>query len=169
MDRDKLLQRLRDFDRAVELEYPDCLFELVIAGGGAMVLLGVLSRPTDDVDALIFPSELLPLMRRFDLNGTVTAYVHNFPYDFEDRLAPVEFPFASLRCFTVGLEDIVVSKLYSNRPPDAVDIRQPEVLGVLDWDQLARAVEEARLSAMNDDRYYELVTAYESYRDECKP
>ncbi len=32
-----------------------------------------------------------------------------------------------------------------------------------------RAVEDAKLSALNDDRYHELTTAYESYREECKP
>ncbi len=74
MQRDDLLQRLQGFDRAVALTYPDSLFEVVIAGGGALVLLGVLSRPTDDIDALKFPPELAPLMERFDLNGRVGAY-----------------------------------------------------------------------------------------------
>lgn len=168
-DLNSTLERLQQFDRAVWLVHPDCRFDVVIAGGGAMVLLGVLARPTDDIDALQFPHELLTLMQKFDLNGKVAAYQHNFPYHFEDRLVEIEFPFRVLRCFAVSLEDLVISKLYSSRTVDASDIRQPQVLAALDWDQLAKSFEDARLSSMNDDRYHELGLAYASYREEFGP
>jgi hypothetical protein len=169
MGRDELLERLRQFDRAVALEYPGCVFQLVIVGGGAMVLLGVLSRPTDDIDAVSFAAELQPLMEQFDVSGRVRSYEDHFPLNFEDRLVPVEFPWKAVQCFTASLEDLVVSKLYSNRPVDSTDIRRPAVVEALDWDQLASAVIEARLSNVVERRYREMVSNYEAYREECQP
>jgi len=168
-ERDRLLETLRQFDRAVALECPGCSFELVIVGGGALVLLGVLSRPTDDIDAVRFPAELHPLMEQFGLSGRVIAYESHFPYNFEDRLVPVEFPYRAVRCHTASLEDLVVSKLYSDRDTDASDIREPDVLEALDWELLAKAAREAEMSKLGDRRYRDMLRNYESYREECGP
>lgn len=168
-ERERLLETLRQFDRAVALEYPDCVFELVIVGGGALVLLGVLSRPTDDVDAIRFPKELHPLMEAFGLNGRVIHYETHFPYYFEDRLVSVEFPFRAIRCYTASLEDLVVSKLYSNRDTDASDVREADVLAALDWNRLASAVKEAELSKIGDSSYRDMLYNYEVYRKEFGP
>lgn len=166
-DRDALLDRLQQFDRAVSLKYPDCVFRLVIVGGGAMALLGVLSRPTDDIDALQFPRELLHLMEQFGVNGRVCAYLDHFPYNFEDRLVRVDFEPRAVRCYTASLEDLVVSKLYSDRDVDAADIRLPEVLKALDWGKLQTAIREAKMSTVVERRYNEMVGRYEEYREEC--
>lgn len=167
--RSRLLETLRQFDRAVALEYPDCAFELVIVGGGALALLGVLSRPTDDIDAVRFPAELVRLMEQFGLSGRVVAYENHFPYNFEDRLLPVDFPYRAVRCYTASLEDLVVSKLYSNRDTDASDIRELDVLETLDWERLAEAVQETEMSKLGDRRYDEMLRNYEAYREECGP
>ena len=166
-ERERLLETLRQFDRAVALEHPGCVFELVIVGSGALVLLGVLSRPTEDVDAIRFPNELHPLMEAFGLNGRVIHYETHFPYNFEDRRVPVEFPFRAIRCYTASLEDLVVSKLYSNRDTDASDIREADVLSALDWSRLASAVKEAELSKMGERSHRDMLYNYEKYRREC--
>jgi len=166
-DRAGLLRRLEEFDRAVALHYPDCVFELVIVGGGALILLGVLSRPTDDIDAIQYPNELLPLMKEYDLSGRVVAYADHFPYDFESRLRPLDAEFKAIRCHTASLEDLVVSKLYSDREIDRSDIREVTVLNELDWGRLATAVEEAELSCLNEGRYREMLHRYDEYRKEC--
>lgn len=167
--REELLDRLRQFDRAVAVEHPDTAFELVIVGGGALVLLGVLSRPTDDVDAIRFPGQLLTLMEAFDLNGRVVAYESHFPYNFEDRLVPIEFECRTVRCYTASLEDLVVSKLYSPRDIDSVDIRGAAVLDALDWDRLDAAVQDARLSKIGEQRYRDMLHNYAEYKRECGP
>ena len=133
------------------------------------MLLGVLARPTDDIDAIRFPSELQPLMEQFGLSGRVIAYENHFPYDFEDRLVSVDFPYRAVRCYTASLEDVVVSKLYSNRDTDASDIREPDVLSTLDWKRLAKAVQEAEMSRLGDRRYRDMLHNYEAYREECGP
>jgi hypothetical protein len=168
-DRTRLLERLEGFDRAVALQFPEHVFELVIVGGGALVLLGVLSRPTDDIDTIRFPNELLSLMQDFDLSGRVVAYADHFPYDFEDRLCQVDSDFKAIRCHTASLEDLIVSKLYSDREVDRSDIREAAVLDALDWNRLASAVEEAELSCLNERRYREMLLRYDEYRKECGP
>ena len=86
MGRDELLARLRGLDRAAALLHPDRAFRVVFVGGGALVLLGCLARATADLDALQFPSELVPLMEQYDLSGRVAAYLDHFAINFEDRL-----------------------------------------------------------------------------------
>ena len=169
MGPDELRDRLRQFDRAVALLYPGQLFRLVLVGGGAMMLLGYLTRPTSDLDALAFPSELVPLMAQYDINGQVSAYGHNFAYHFEDRLVAVEFEYKAVACFTASLEDLIASKLCSPRPQDAMDIRGPEVLTAVNWDRLAEVAEEMRLNMLNEQRYQEFVFSYDAYREECRP
>lgn len=167
-DRAGLVDRLRRLDRAVALKFPDSVFRLVIVGGGALALLGVLSRPTDDIDALQFPGELLPLMEQFGVNAHVCAYADCFPYNFEDRLVPVDFEARAVHCFTASLEDLVVAKLYSDREVDGADVRLPEVLDALDWDRLEAAVHEAKMSSLVERRYDEMVFRYNIYREECE-
>lgn len=166
-DSAELVDRLRQLDRAAALKYPDSVFQLVIVGGGALALLGVLSRPTDDIDALLFPAQLLPLMEQFGVNARVCAYADCFPYNFEDRLVPVDFEPRAVHCYTASIEDLVVSKLYSDRDVDAEDIRLPEVLEAVDWDRLESAVHEARMSSLIERRYNEMLARYEAYREEC--
>ena len=168
-ERDRLLETLRQFDRAVALEHPGRVSELVIVGGGALVLLGLISRPTEDIDAIRFPVELHPLMEEFGLNGRVLTWENHFPYNFDDRRVRLESPFKALRCYTASLEDLVVSKLYSNRDPDAADIREPAVLESLNWDLLAAAVKDSELSRLSGRRYQEMLHSYDEYRKECGP
>ena len=155
-----LLGRLEEFDRAVELHYPACVFKLVIVGSGALILLGVLARPTDDIDAIQYPNELLPLMKQYDLSGRVVAYADHFPYEFESRLRLVDAQFKAIQCYTASLEDLIVSKLHSDREIDRSDIREATVLKELDWDRLAAAVKEAELSCLNERRYQEMLDRY---------
>ena len=61
LGKEELEDRLRQFDRAVGLMYPGQSFQIVLVGGGAMVLLGCLARSTADLDALQAPRELVDL------------------------------------------------------------------------------------------------------------
>lgn len=169
MGPDELRDRLRQFDRAVALLYPGQLFRLVLVGGGAMMLLGYLARSTSDLDALAFPSELVALMAQYDINGQVSAYGDNFAYHFEDRLVPIDLESKAVVCYTASLEDLIVAKLCSPRPQDALDIRGSEVLTAVNWNRLAEVAEEMRLNMLNERRYQEFVFSYDAYREECGP
>jgi hypothetical protein len=169
MGEDELRERLRDFDRAVALLYPDRAFRLVLVGGGAMVLLGCLARATSDLDVLVFPSELLPLMEKFDLSGRVAAFGDQFAYNMEDRLVALDVETTVVECYSASLEDLVASKLHSDRPTDVADVRRPEVLAALDWDRLAEVAADMEGSMLVERRHRESLHNYDRYRKECGP
>lgn len=169
LGREALEDRLREFDRAVSLLYPGRAFRLMLVGGGAMVLLGCLARSTADLDALNVPSELASLMAKYDINCRVTAYLDHFAYNLEDRLISLGLGTTAVECYSASLEDVVASKLYSERDSDAQDVRRPEVLAMLDWTRLAEVVEDMQDSRMNDRRYEQFLCNYREYRQEYGP
>lgn len=169
MQYSELVARMAGLDRAASIMFPGRRFRIVLAGGGAMILLGCLARATSDLDAVQFPKELVELMGSYDINGRVMAYLDHFPINFEDRLVSIELETESIDFFTASLEDIVTSKLYSNRDSDAVDVRRPEVLKTLDWALLDVAVREARETCLIERRYQEMLDNYATFRKECGP
>lgn len=169
MGPEELRSRLLSFDRAVALSYPGQSFRLVLVGGGAMVLLGYLSRATFDLDVLAAPAVLQSLMGEYDLSGRVVAYQDHFAYNMEDRLVPLGLPTSVVECWAASLEDLVASKLHSERQTDKADVRRPEVLSALDWGRLAEVVEDMRASSLNARRYRLFQENYEAYRAEYGP
>lgn len=165
----ELKDRLLEFDRAVALTFPGRAFGLVLVGGGAMALLGCLARPTDDLDALRFDAELVPLMEQYDISGRVVAYENHFGYHVDDRVVPLDLETRAVRVFTASLEDIVASKLYSARDTDAVDVRRPEVLAALDWSALDAVAADMTDSRLSDRRHAEFLGTYRAYRKEFGP
>jgi hypothetical protein len=134
-----------------------------------MVLLGCLARSTADLDALNVPRELVSLMAQYDINCRVTAYLDHFACNLEDRLVPLDLGTTAVECYSASLEDVVASKLYSERDSDAHDVRRPEVLEMLDWARLAEVAEDLRDSKMNDRRYGQFLHNYQEYRKEYGP
>jgi hypothetical protein len=169
LGKEELENRLREFDRAVTLLYPGRSFRLVLVGGGAMVLLGCLARSTADLDTLEVPRELVTLMGKYDINCRVTAYLDHFAYNLEDRLVPLNLGTTAVECCAASLEDVVASKLYSDRETDARDIRRPEVLRALDWERLAEVATDMQASMMNERRYEQFLHHYREYRKEHGP
>jgi len=134
-----------------------------------MVLLGCLARSTADLDALSVPLELMSLMTKYDINHRVAAYMDHFAYNLEDRLVPLGLGTRAVECFAASLEDVVASKLYSDRPSDELDVRRPEVLEALDWERLDHVAADMERSRMNDRRYSQFLYNYEAYRKEHGP
>lgn len=135
MQNSDLLDRLDRLDEDASLLFSkeDRLF-LVIVGGSALVLQKMLKRSTDDIDALEISSKLNGLIERYDINTRVATYISNFPYNFMDRIVKIEVGGRIIDFYTASLEDIVISKLYSNREKDKLDIENEDVLNSIDWD-----------------------------------
>lgn len=169
LGKEELESRLREFDRAVALLFPGRRFRLVLVGGGAMVLLGCLARSTADLDALVVPRELITLMGKYDINTRVAAYLDHFAYNLEDRLVALNLGTAAIEFYVASLEDVVASKLYSDRATDTHDIRRPEVLEALDWKRLAEVATDMQGSMMNERRYEQFLNNYTAYREEHGP
>lgn len=169
LGREELEDRLRQFDRAVTLLHPGRSFRLVLVGGGAMVLLGCLARSTADLDVLDVPRDLLDLMAQYDINCRVLAYLDHFAYNIDERLVPLNLGTKTVECYAASLEDVVASKLYSERPSDKRDIRRPEVLKALDWERLEHVAADMHDSKMNDRRHAQFLHNYHAYRQEYGP
>lgn len=170
---DELLERLQNLDEEVDLMFDTAdQFKIVIVGGGALILLECISRATHDVDVLNAPQELLDLMGSYDMNTNVKTFCSNFPYNYEDRLKPIDIPTRRIQYFTASLEDIVIAKLCSYRDKDFEDISSDSVVSRIDWDlldKLAHDEDELRASIMNDRQYSDFLIGYDRYVRRCKP
>lgn len=167
-----LLERLERLDEDASLLYDDDRrFRMVIVGGGALILLETISRATQDIDALNVSRELMPLLERYDVNAQVSAYINNFPYNYEDRLCRIYPESRKIDFYTASLEDIVIAKLCSYRDTDRQDIISPEVSNSVDWEILEKlALDEDELKANISDRgYRDFLYNYEEYVRRFRP
>ena len=173
MMREDLLLRLRALDEEVSLLYPDAeRINLVIVGGGALVLMEYISRSTHDIDALSVSHKIQDLMNQYDINTLVQTYINNFPYNYEDRLKPIPLESRIINYYTASLEDIIIAKLYSYRDRDIADICAPRVLESVDWEllhHLAFDENEAQASALNEYRYREFLERFSEYERKYRP
>ncbi len=70
-----------------------------------------------------------------------------------------------------SIEDLVVMKLYAQRPNDLQDIRSAAQRNLIDWDVLEHLVydkDEAKASNIVVRRYSEMVDAFNKFKEEYK-
>lgn len=86
MDYDSILDRLdkMDVEAFTTLDTPD-MYKMIVVGGSGLILLGTISRATQDIDAIDASPEIQHLLAKYDANLRVSTYINNFPYNFEDR------------------------------------------------------------------------------------
>ncbi len=167
MRRDEMLSRLADLDEEVSLLYPDNdRIRIVIAGGGALVMMEYLARSTHDIDVLSVSHRIEDLMQKYDINTRVQTYINNFPYNYEDRIKLLPISGKKIDFYSASLEDIIIAKLYSYRDTDYADICDPHITASVDWDllhTLATDDGEAKASALNEYRYREFLSRFIDY------
>lgn len=168
MEREALAQMLLDIDEEayLTLDKKDIHPQVVLVGGAAFLLRRITSRQTThDVDVYRADEAVSKILERYPaLNGGVAAYSDQIPYNFEDRLAKLDLDTRTIEFVTPSIEDLVVMKLYAERPNDVQDIDGAVQSGRLDWDKLEHLVygdNEAKASALSDKRYREMTEAYE--------
>lgn len=142
---------------------------LVIVGGAAFLLRDITVRQaTHDVDVLQADEELRAILANYpEVNGRVAAFSDQIPYNFEDRLTRLDIGTQAIDILTPSVEDLVVMKLYAQRPNDLQDIDGAVSSGKLDWRVLEHLVmddDEAAASCLSERRYGELVRAYEALK-----
>lgn len=167
MDQKDILRRLErlDMEAFATIDTPH-LYKMIIVGGSGLVLLGVISRATQDIDALEASPEIRHLLAKYDANLRVSTFINNFPYNFEDRLVRLPVGGKKIIFYSCSLEDIVVAKLYSNRETDRQDLISENVVKNIDWDKLRRLAldeDEAKASALNEQRYRDFLYEYGEY------
>ena len=167
MDRNDILERLDRMDMEAFATIDDSnKYQVIIVGGSGLVLLGTISRVTQDIDTLDASQVIQHLLSKYDANLRVAAYINNFPYNYEDRIKRVPVGGRKIEFYTASLEDIVIAKLYSNRDVDRQDIISDSVLRNLDWkilEHLALDENETQASALNTHRYQDFLYNYKEY------
>ncbi|MCL2526058.1 MAG: DUF6036 family nucleotidyltransferase [Coriobacteriia bacterium] len=169
---DLVLRLLRLDEDAYLIDNSDERLSLIIVGGGALILQKYISRATHDIDAIQVSPMLMKLLGKYDINCRVSAYLNNFPYNFEDRVKRLDLNTRKIDFYAASLEDIVIAKLHSHRDPDIADIESVSVLAALDWDVLERlALDESELksSTLSERSYKEFLHLYQLYVGRFRP
>lgn len=119
---------------------------LMIGGSGSLILMGYLSRRTQDIDVVDeIPQEIRrqesfldQLMERHRLQ-LAHFQSHYLPSGWDQRVHSLE-PFGQLQVYLVDVYDVFLSKLFSARDKDRDDLRflQPQ----LDKETLVRKLRE---------------------------
>lgn len=167
MNREDILERLgkMDMEAFATIDDPN-MYHLVIVGGSGLVLLGTISRATQDIDALDASPAIWHLLAKYDTNLRVSTYIYNFPYNYEDRLQRLPVGGRKIEFYTASLEDIVIAKLYSFRDLDRQDLISDNVLINIDWERLKHLAldeDEAKSSALNEQSYKNFLYDYHEY------
>lgn len=167
----EITERLLKLDEEVSLALDDTetYYEMVIVGGGALVLIDKLSRATQDIDAIMYPKELCPFLEKYDINNHVLAYMTNFAPDYYDRRIRIDIPTKKIHFYTASLEDIVISKLFSDRPKDKHDIMNTEIIKALDWNKMDEIInsEDFNDNILNDRLRNVFMYNYRDYKEEA--
>lgn len=164
-----IIDRLLKLDEEVSLAFDDSesYYEMVIVGGGALVLIDKLTRATQDIDTIMSPKELYPFLEKYDINTNVLAFMMNFAPDYYDRRIRIDIPTTKIHFYTASLEDIVIAKLFSERPKDKKDIMNPEIINTLDWNKLDEIInsEDFKDNILNEHQYKMFLYNYRDYCD----
>jgi len=171
LGKEKLQERLEllDMDAASLFANDDGKYHVIIAGGGALILMDYIPRATSDIDVIDATKVLYDLFSKYQMNGHIAAHINNFLFNFEDRIRLL-WSGEKVDFYTVSLEDIVISKLCAGRPPDLDDLRA--VSKYVDWEKLENLVsdeDELRTVKMSERQYSEFKHAYDKYIEVFKP
>ncbi len=149
--------------------------KVVIVGGSALLLSDLSAKPTTkDID--VFQVEAERAIREImyadqDINSMCQAFALNIPYNYEDRLQPIDLETFAIDFYVPSQEDLAVMKLYRWEDPDIADLTAAPFLESLDWDLLEYLVfdhEEAAASRIalpeNDSGLKQMRFNYEQYK-----
>lgn len=169
LDRDEIIARLLQIDSDMSLlDTTDDIYDCVIVGGGALVLMRKIFRSTRDIDAISASDEIKPLLDNYNMNMNVKAYMTYFAEDYDKRVVKVDIPTSKVNFYTISLEDLVVSKLCSMREKDMEDIESETVYKELDWEIMDKLVKEVCYGMINDYEVNLLKIKYEHYKERFK-
>lgn len=166
--REDIINDLLLLDEEVSLALNDNFqYEIVIVGGSALLLINKITRATSDIDAIKSSIELRPYMIKYDINDRVVSYKNNFDEGYYDRKEKVDIPTKKINIYTASLEDIVISKLCSQRPKDIEDINNPLVYQSIDWEILDKIIydEDFKYNMLNEHNYNMFMLAYRDYKE----
>ena len=169
MDRDELIKNLKLADREIHGFFRGKkTIDVVIAGGSSLMIRGLLSRQTDDIDAISFYNDVEQIFNKYDINSRILTFGDSLAENYEDRLEDLNIETKAVRYHLLSLEDLVIMKLHSQRGKDYTDITSKEVVSNLDWDKLKQIIDSGEADvSFNERRYKEFLDRYEKYKKDC--
>jgi hypothetical protein len=134
--------------------------DIIVVGGGAMLVLAPEARSTRDIDLL--PTAGAEAFRRavtgahgIEVGTAAAAFEVLLPDGWESRLAlAVELSGPSLRAFTPAPEDLAVMKLFRFLAKDAEDIRKLAALPGFDRDAFRERFLSTLPTAIGEPRWH---------------
>ncbi|MBI5651194.1 MAG: hypothetical protein HZC40_12230 [Chloroflexi bacterium] len=129
MDRNELIQALRDLDSQVTSP-----FDLIVIGGAAMILHFAAPRATRDIDALVLQGDIAELRRAIQfvaharglpenwLSDAAKGFAGILPSDFQTRLSSFDFGLKHLRIYFLGRPEQAAMKIIALREQDLEDL-----------------------------------------------
>lgn len=135
------------------LDRPVCM---IVGGSAALILPGLLTRATDDIDVVDEVPEPIrtnyPLLKELkDRYGLQIAHFQSryLPTGWEKRLCSLE-PMGKLQVYLVDGYDVVVSKLFSRREKDKNDLQM--LISQLDKEILVRRLRDGTASLRQEEQ-----------------
>lgn len=166
MNRDDLIKRLLQLDEDMLLiDNSDDMYTCVIVGGGALVLMNKIIRSTHDIDAINASAELQPFLESYNINMNVNAFCLNFLDGYLNRIVKVNIPTKKVNFYTLSLEDLVVSKLNSNRTKDIEDLSNKSIYENINWEILDKLIEDTCYGMLNESDETLLRNNYDEYKE----
>ncbi len=169
MTREELLNKLKMADEEIYLSYgPQSKIDIVIAGGSSLLIRGLLSRQTEDIDVINFYNEIEHIFNMYDINSRILSFGDSLAENYEDRLEELDIETKVTNYKLLSLEDLVIMKLHSSRGKDYMDITSKEVIEKLNWEKLKEIIESGEADvSFNERRYKEFLDRYEKYKKDC--
>ena len=170
MEKEELVNNLFKIDEEVSLLFQptNVKFKIVIVGGGALLLKGIISRATPDIDILTSYKEIDFILSKYNANSRVSAYSDMFPYNYEDRLEKVDIDTKTVEYYVVSTEDLIISKLFSFRDKDKDDIKNAIENKAINFKKLDEIVSsgEVKDACLSPNRYEQFLFNYERFKKE---
>lgn len=166
-DNKMLINKLENCAKEIELKYPDEVFNIVIFGGAALMLIND-TKTTNDIDVIsVSNDKIWPILRHHSMNGRVTAYLDSYSSDMEDRYIHLNnIKNKNVNYFVCSLEDIVAAKSGAGREKDFKDIQNNHVYNAIDFDLLDKIIyQELCIDYFSETRYKTLLRTYEKYKN----
>ncbi len=167
MNVDLIQKRLLRLDEDVFLNFGDKIkFKFYIIGGSALMILNCLPRVTYDIDVFSnVPQEIIDLMNKYDINMGAKAYMDNFADDFESRAKKLDWNTYVIDYYVLSVEDLVASKLASQRIKDLQDIENPDIVKLIDWNKLCDIINDIKINTLSDMDASLIEFRYNDYRE----
>ena len=166
MDREELMHRLIEADKEIYSTFGlQHKVDVVIVGGSALILHGLLSRQTQDIDTINFIQAIEIIFNKYDINSRVLTFGDASAENYEDRLENLDLSTNSVNYRLLSLEDLVIMKLHSHRSKDYEDICSDEVLKALNWDKLEQIISSGETDvSFNQRKQDEFLGRYANYK-----